>query len=83
MGDLIFPCDTEYALEASDVEALETPNMPAVGSPSFCTKQQGGNTDCLVDSRFGESTEIFISKDFEVYQRQRRGDLCVPGSRCL
>ncbi len=45
------------------MKALETPNMPAVGSLSFCTKQQSGNADCLVDGHFGEGTEIFINKD--------------------
>ncbi len=45
------------------MKALETPNMPAVGSLSFCTKQQSGNADCLVDRHFGEGTEIFINKD--------------------
>ncbi len=37
--------------------------MPAVGSPSFCTKQQSRNADCLIDGCFGEGTEIFINKD--------------------
>ncbi len=63
MGDFVFPRDTQYALETYDVKALETLNMPAVGSPSFCTKQQSRNADCLIDGCFGEGTEIFINKD--------------------
>ncbi len=55
------------------MKVLETPNMPAVGSPSFCTKQQGGNVDCLVDSRFGESMEIFINKDSRSKSTEGKG----------
>ncbi len=55
------------------MNALEKPNMPAVGSPSFCTKQQGRNTDCLVEGRFGEGTEIFINKDSRLKSTEGRG----------
>ncbi len=48
------------------------PNMPAVGSPSFCTKQQGRNAYCLVDGRFGEGMEIFINKDSRSKEEEPR-----------
>ncbi len=55
------------------MKALETPNMPAVGIPSFCTKHQDKKTDCLVDGRSGESTEIFINKDWISKSTEGRG----------
>ncbi len=51
------------------MKALEILNMPAVGSPSFCTKQQSGN------SRFGEGTEIFMNKDSRSKSTEGRGEI--------
>lgn len=79
MGDSIFLRNTKTLLETADVEGLQVCNMAPIRSPSLCPIQQGGDTNCIVDSNFGSDLQVTVFKNPVTEEAKDRGGFVYVG----